>query len=358
MDSTPLGKATLLDVARLAGVSRATAARALGGYGSVQEDLRQSVLAAAEALGYRPNTLARSVSSGRSDTIAVVVSDIENPYFARAVQGVTSVAKRAGYDVILASSGERVEAERDAVQVFLRKRVSGLIIAPSSRPDTDHLHEVLRMSRPLVLLDRRPDGVPADWVGTDNYAEACRMTRHLLEHGHRHIAYLAGTTKTPAQLEAGDPLPISTIADKVRGIRDTARAAGATYEFLPGAMTPQQAGTAVRRMLRRPDRPTALICSYNRLALPAFLAIREEGLRVPQDISLVSLDDAEWMQVSDPTITAVAQPALELGARAAEVLIARAQGRGPAEEEHFLHAEFIFRKSVAPPPVLHPAVSR
>ncbi|WP_417218151.1 LacI family DNA-binding transcriptional regulator [Arthrobacter sp.] len=351
MNSGHLGKATLLDVARAAGVSRSTAARALGGYGSVNPELQASVLRAAASLGYRTNTLARSVSLGKSNTIGVVVSDIENPYFARAVQGVALKAKELGYDVILASSGERVQDERDAIEVFLNKRVDGLIIAASSRPHTSHLLDVVRMGRPLVLLDRRPDDVPADWVGTDNYADACTMTQYLIDRGHRRIAFLAGTSKTPEELEAGTPLPISTIAEKVRGIRETARGAGIDYEFLPGAMTPDEVRSVVTAMLRRParNRPTALIASYNRVALPAFLAIRAAGVRMPQDLSLVSLDDAEWMQVSDPPVTAVALPAVDLGAKAAEVLIQRAQGGSGTNGDFQLDSTFVPRGSVAPP---------
>lgn len=353
MNSIPLGKASLMDVARMAGVSRSTAARALGGYGSVNAKLRLSVMEAAETLGYRPNELARSVSSGRSNTIGVVVSDIENPYFAQAVQGISSAAKRLGYEVILSSSGEQVEAERDAIDVFLRKRVDGLIIAASSRPHTTHLLEVVRMGRPLVLLDRRPDNVPADWVGTDNYLDACTATQHLIDNGHKHVAYLAGTRKTPAELEAGYPLPISTIAEKARGIRDTALAAGISYEFLPGALSPEEVRSVVRDTLRRPHRPTALITSYNRIALPAFKAIRELGIKMPRDLSLVSLDDAEWMQVSDPPVTAVAQPARELGALAAEILVMRATGVGPEATDHRLPSTFIVRGSVASPATSH-----
>lgn len=341
--------ATLLDVARLAGVSRSTAARVLGGYGSVNSELAAMVAAAAETLGYRGNALARSVSSGRSNTIGVVVSDIENPYFAQAVQGITAAAKRSGYDVILANTGEAVAAERDAVDVFLDKRVDGLIIAASSRTETSHLLEVVKMGRPLVLLDRRPDNVPADWVGTDNYADTCAVMRHLIGQGHKSVAFIAGTTKSPEQLEAGDPLPISTIADKVRAIRDTAREAGIRYEFLPGAMNPEAARDVLRRMLERQDRPTALIVSYNRLALPSFQALREAGLRIPEDMSFVSLDDAEWMTVSAPAVTAVALPAYRIGERAAEVLLARANGDGPAGTSHILESTFMQRDSVTAP---------
>ncbi|MFF1883402.1 LacI family DNA-binding transcriptional regulator [Pseudarthrobacter sp. NPDC058196] len=347
MESRRYGSATLLDVARMAGVSRSTAARALGGYGSVSHELQSMVAAAAEALGYRGNALARSVSSGRSHTIGVVISDIENPHFAKAVRGMTDAAKAAGFDVILANTDENLDAERAAVQVFLDKRVDGLIVASTSRSDSAHLLDVVRMGRPLVLFDRRPDNVEADWVGTDCYADATAVMEYLIGRGHTNIVFLSATTKTPEELESGHPLPISTIADRVRAVRTSARAAGIRYEFISDAMSPERAHEIVASLLRRPDRPSAVIASYSRLALPAFQAIREAGMEVPRDISLVCLDDAEWMTVSSPEVTAVALPAYELGLKAAEVLVGRIEHSGPDQRDHLLPATFTERGSVA-----------
>jgi LacI family transcriptional regulator len=337
----------LADVARLAGVSRATAARALGGYGSVRQDLAAMVEAAAEALGYRGNALARSVSSGRSHTIGVVISDIENPHFARAVRGITDAAKKSGFDVILANTDENLEAERDAVEVFLAKRVDGLIVASTSRSDSSHLLDVVKMKRPLVLFDRRPDNIQTDWVGTDCYADAKRVVEYVAGRGHRKLAFISATTKTPVELERGYPLPISTIADRVRAIRDASAETGVEYEFISGAMSPQQTRDVVSELVKRPDRPSVLIMSYSRLALPAFQAIREAGLRIPEDVSLVCLDDADWMTVSTPGVSVIAIPAYDLGARAAGVLLDRIAGTGPEGTDHLLPSQFVERSSVA-----------
>jgi LacI family transcriptional regulator len=347
MESNQYTNPRLVDVARLAGVSRATAARALGGYGSVSPELASMVAAAAETLGYRGNALAKSVSSGRSHTIGVVISDIENPHFAKAVRGITDTAKKSGFDVILANTDENLDAERAAVEVFLAKRVDGLIVASTSRNDSAHLLDFAKMRRPLVLFDRKPDNVPADWVGTDCYGDARKVVEYLVQKGHRKLAFVSATTKTPEELELGSPLPISTIADRVRAIRDSCAAAGIQYEFISGAMSPEQTNEAVAALLDREDRPSALIMSYSRLALPAFQAIRRAGLHIPDDISLVCLDDADWMTVSSPEVSVIAIPAYELGARAAEILIERIAGGGPATTDHLVPADFVERASVA-----------
>lgn len=305
------------------------------------------VEAAAETLGYRANALARSVSSGRSHTIGVVISDIENPHFARAVRGITDEAKASGFDVILANTDENLEAERDAVEVFLAKRVDGLIVASTSRSESAHLLDVVKMKRPLVLFDRRPDNIKADWVGTDCYADAKKVVEYVAERGHRNLAFISATTKTPLELERGYPLPISTIADRVRAIRDAAAETGIAHEFISGAMSPQQTRDVVSELVKRPERPSVLVMSYSRLALYAFQAIREAGLRIPEDVSLVCLDDADWMTVSTPDVSVIAVPAYDLGASAAGVLIDRINGNGPESTDHLLPTQFIERSSVA-----------
>ena len=124
------------------------------------------------------------------------------------------------------------------------------------------------------------------------------------------------------------PLPISTIADRVRAIRDASADAGVEYEFITGAMSPQQTRDVVSELVKRPDRPSVLIMSYSRLALPAFQAIREAGLGIPEDVSLVCLDDADWMTASTPGVSVIAIPAYDLGARAAGVLLNCIAGAG------------------------------
>src|SRR5215203_1045087 len=139
---------TLQDVAREAGVSKATAARVLGSYGTASPGVKEKVLTAARELGYQPNELARSMTTGRSRTIGVIVGDIENPYFGQAVRGISEVARAAGFDVILANSGEDLEKERAAVRVLLGKRVDGLIITPALITEAQHLEKVQQSGRP------------------------------------------------------------------------------------------------------------------------------------------------------------------------------------------------------------------
>src|SRR3954453_15669199 len=155
------GSPTIPDVARRAGVSTATAARALGGYGAVSDVAREAVLAAAEEIGYQRNELARAMITGRTNTIGLVIADIENPFFAGAARGVSDAARAAGYEVILTNTDEDPEVERSAVRLLQAKRGDGILIAPTS-PDGDHLASTAQSGCPVVLFDRRVEHLDVD----------------------------------------------------------------------------------------------------------------------------------------------------------------------------------------------------
>jgi LacI family transcriptional regulator len=163
---------TIADVARAAGVSSATAARVLGAYGYAGVETRQLVLKAAKRLGYKPNELARSMVTGRSKTIGVLVADIENLYFARAIRAITDTASANGFGVVLANTDEDIKLERDAVSVLLANRVDGLIISPTSSIEVDHIFGARDMGCPFVLLDRRVPVLNADTFAIDNFHAA------------------------------------------------------------------------------------------------------------------------------------------------------------------------------------------
>ncbi len=199
---------TVADVARRAGVSKATAARVLGGYGTVSDRVREAVTAAARSLDYRPNELARSMTTGRSGTIGVVVGDIENPFFSLAVRGIADVARQAGFTVILINSGEDVAAEKAAIRTLLAKRVDGLIVSPAKEGELDHLQEVARSGRRWhcsTAAARHSTSIR--YRRRQNAAEG--VTRRLLALGHRRIAYLTACDtpdhlfRTPADINTG-----------------------------------------------------------------------------------------------------------------------------------------------------------
>ena len=343
------GSPTIPDVARRAGVSTATAARALGGYGAVSEASRSAVLTAAEELGYRRNDLAASMITGRTQTIGLVIADIENPFFAGAVRGVSDAARAAGYEVVLTNTDEDPDVERSSVRVLLSRRVDGIVVAPTTL-ETSHLSRAVEAGCPVVLLDRRVEAFPADTVLVDNANAAGDVVRRLLEVGHRRIAMVTGGTSSDEPATEG--LNVSTGRDRVDGYLAALTEAGVAQpkEYLrSGAHNPQLACRLMTDLLEGAAPPTAVFASDSRIALGVLRAIREAGLDIPSDISMVSFDDADWTSVVNPAISVVAQPTYALGRRAAERLLARIAGDETPPRLHMMGTEFLARGSVAPP---------
>jgi LacI family transcriptional regulator len=343
---------TVSDVARTAQVSKATAARALGGYGSVSPDARLRVLEAARLLDYRVNELARTMATGRSGTIGVVVGDIENPFFGLAVRGISDCAKGAGFDVILSNSAEDVAEERAAVDVLTAKGVDGLVVAPAVMHERGHLQDVLARGRPLVLLDREVPGLDADAALVDGKAAAKAATRLLAEAGHRRIAYVTAANAPEPRYAGPSQIALTTVVDRIAGFLEASVEAGIAeperYVRL-GAKGTAAAQAILAELLTPPDRPTAVLASDSRVALEVLRAAKSLGLAVPRQLSLVTFDDADWTGAIDPAVTVVAQPTYRLGFEAARMLIERIGGTRSRPRRCVLEATLISRESVAAP---------
>jgi LacI family transcriptional regulator len=345
---------TVADVARAAKVSKAQAARALGNYGAVSDDVRERVLAAAEELSYRPNELARSMNTGKSNTIGVVVGDIENPHFGLATRGITDTAKKSGYNVILVNTDEEQAAEIDAVQVLLDKRVDGLIVAPASSTETEHLQRVYESGRPLVLLDRAANGLPAETVAVNMAGISYEATRYLLDAGHRRIAFIT-TLKFDSPFSAATQVDSSQISERLDGMGRAFSEKGVAF---PHDLVRLNAGDAdsirniTRELLFLPDPATVVVASDGLIALSVLAAIQELELSIPGDVSFLMYDDFAWTRLTTPPLTVIAQPVYDMGVAAATALIRQIEGRKASGTAPALEAHLIRRGSVGPAKVL------
>lgn len=322
-------------------MSKATVARALGSYGAVSPEVRERVAAAALKLGYRRNFLARSMITGRSHTIGLIVADIENPFFARAARGIADVAHAAGYEVLLANSDEDPATERAAVRVLFEKRVDGLIVAPASTDEGVHLAELPTRGVPVVLIDRTTPGIDTDAVVVDNVLAASRAIEHLVGFGHRRIALLTSQGL------------IHTNQMRLAGYLDALRAAGVPVddELVRMAEYTREAAIAETiSVLSLDDPATAIFTTDNLMSLGAFEGTQRAGRRVPEDVSLVGFDDLEWTTIVRPRLTVVAQPVYEVGRTAAERLMARIKGDESPPALYTLATTFIVRESTGPVP--------
>jgi LacI family transcriptional regulator len=343
---------TVADVAREAGVSKATAARVLGNYGVVSEKIRGDVLAAARQLDYRPNELARSMTTGRSGIIGVVVGDIENSFFGYAVRGISDTARSAGFNVILANSSEQIEMEKAAVRVLIGKRVDGLIVTPSESRDISHLRDIHRSGRPLALLDRALPNFDVDTVTVDDRNAAQRATEILTASGHRRIAYITAVDFAGHEYKDLAQIYTSSVRERIEGFMTACNMAGVPPQdrlVMLGATTQQSTAEITTNLLSRPNPPTAIIASDSVIALEIFKVVRQRGLRIPEDLSLITFHDADWTTVTSPPITVIDQPAYVLGQTVAELLIRRLKGEARPPERIIVPTSIIERGSVAPP---------
>ena len=342
---------TVADVARQAGVSKAQAARALGGYGAVSEEVQIRVTQAAETLGYRPNELARSMNTGRSNTIGVIVGDIENPHFGLALRGMADVARQAGFHLLLSNSDETVEEEREAVRVMLDKRVDGIIVAPCSSLacDNDHLKQVLTEGRALMTFDRSVEGLDVETIQADFLNVARDATQLLLNAGHHRIAYLS-SMRIAAPYTHAMSLGPTPVAQRVKGMIDAHHDAGMALDpnlVRLNALNEACIEQILTELLSLPEPPSALIASDNLIAMGILHGLARRGLRVPEDISFVMYDDFPWTELMTPALTVVAQPVYEMGREAARRLICHIRQQ-PAGALPAFDSWMVVRGSVGP----------
>lgn len=326
---------TVADVAQAAGVSFATAARALGGYGHVSEKARARVNAAAEDLSYRRNDVARALASGATRSVGLVVGDIENPFFARVSRGIADVLEPAGYALLLANSDEDPDREAQAINV-LRTQVDGLIVAPAASGGVNRTKDP---AKPLVLVDRTVTGMDVDSVTVENQAGAARVVEHFLAAGHRRIGIVTS--------DAGS----SSTALRIRGYRAALRKAGIepdpAWMAAPGAFTAAAAHAAALTLLgtNRRTRPTAVFTTDNFMTHGLWLAARELGVRIPQELAIAAFDDIDWLTLVEPAVTAVVQPVLELGREAGRLMLRRLAEPGAPVRRLKLPTELVVRAS-------------
>ena len=345
--------ATLDDVARVAGVSRATAARVLGDYGRASAKARERVRAAAEELRYRPNSLARGIRSGSTRTIGVVVADIGLAFFSQAVRGITDAARGASFEVILANTDEDLAAERAAIGVLLDKRVDGMIVAPANVHETGHLADVQERGVPIVLFDRAVPNLACDTVVVDNTAAAHNVVRHLIRLGHRRIGIVveASSSLTVADLAVArseDVGMTSTLRQVgwAAALREAGLPATEDLIYRSGYDRNDACRVTVAGLDAR-NRPTALVTTDETMTLGALDAIRQRGLSIPGQISLIGFDDLPWTSIIRPALSVISQPIHEIGATAARHLLRRIEGFDGPPETHVLPTTFMLRNSTA-----------
>jgi LacI family transcriptional regulator len=342
------------DVAKRAGVAPITVSRVINNSGNVSTKTRERVEKAIQELGYMPNRLARSLRLKRTHTLALVVTDITNPFWTTVVRGVEDAAQDAGYSVILCNTDESETKQEQYLGVLMQKQVDGILLVPA-RTGAEIVVWIKKQNTPIVILDRRVSPAQVDVVRGDSEDGAYQLICHLLALGHRRIAVLSG------------PRDVSTAVDRVAGYCHALTEAGLEIraDWVQHGRFSQKSGYEMtREVLATSPRPTALFAVNNFIAIGALRALGDSNLQVPKDMSVVAIDDLTSELVIKPFLTVADQPAYEMGKQAAELLLARLSGSASdGYQEIVLPVKIIVRGSSGRPahlleqPSLAPAIA-
>lgn len=304
--------ATIAEVARKAGVSVSTVSHVVNGTRYVSPAKASLVQDAIAVVGYFPNSLARSLKRASTSSVGLAISAISNPYFSDIICAVETECARLGLTVLLSDTQDDPDKEVAVIQALHQRRVDGIILAPSAEPKRA-LDYIAGLNLPCVLIDRMADD-RFDQIGVENVEAISALIDHVVSFGHRRIGFVAGQPGFVTTLER---LAAYRSALATHGIDLV------TDYVVDGNATTACASAAAHRLLSLPQPPTALVTGNNLATIGVMRAIRERGLSVPKDISLVGIDDFEWSDFFEPRLTLVQQPCSELGRQAAGLLMDR-----------------------------------
>jgi LacI family transcriptional regulator len=327
--------ATIRDVANLAGVSSTTVSHVVNKTRFVSEDVRLRVLAAMEELEYRPNALAQSLRSGYTHTIALLLPDSANPFFAELGRAIEMEAFKAGYNLILCNTEADFEKEDVYIDVLMKKQVDGVVFC-SVGSRADSFHTLSNSKLPVVVLDRELPGIEMDTVVCDNRQGGYLATRHLLELGHRRIGCIAG------------PSQVTPSAQRVTGYRAALEEAGVLFDeglVIRGDFHPEMGLLATRRLLKLKKAPTAIFSCNDMMALGILRAAAEFGASVPGDLSVVGFDDIELASYAIPSLSTICQPKVEMSSTVVKLLLERIANMKLTARRIVLPVSIIVRQS-------------
>ncbi len=325
---------TIAEVARAAGVSVSTVSHVVNGTRYVSPDTAKLVNDAIAKIGYIPNTLARSLKLASTSCVGLAISTLSNPYFSDIIFAVESECARLGLMVFLADTQDDPEREIAVIRALHQRRVDGIIFSPCAEPKQalDYLAE---RNLPCVLVDRMADP-RFDQIGVDNFKAIEVLVDHVVAQGHRNIGFIAGEPGFATQIERNAAFHAAL---KAHGL------AAAPDMVVSGNATGACATAAAHRLLSLKRPPSVIITGNNMATIGVMRAVRERGLSIPGDLSLVGIDDFEWADLFEPRLTLVEQPCREIGRQAATLLMERITTPATARRSVRLEPRLCVRES-------------
>jgi LacI family transcriptional regulator len=304
----------------------------------VEDETRDKVLQAIQDLHYRPSAAARSLTTKRTGTVGIVISDSSNPFFGDLLLGVEEVLRPQNYALMICNTNETLAYEAHYLNLLLNQRVDGIIAAATSQPWIE-LSKAEEQSTPVVFVDRAFDHLDGFFVGVDNKAGAYQGTQLLIRRGYQKIGVLSGLDR------------LSTMRERLDGFCQALQDAGLPVNrqwMIPSPLSVDGGRQAMRALFSQPDCPDAVFINNNLLALGALLAIRDANTPCKNGIGMVCFDDHPWAAVSNPPLTVVQQPTREIGHVAANMILDRINGKEVVNKHVILDCKIIERQSCLP----------
>ena len=326
---------TIKDVARESGVNVSTVSRALNGEYGVHAGTREHVLAVAKRLRYRPNRVARGLVTGRSHTLALVVSDIRNPFFAEVARGAEDAAYAAGYDLVLCNSDLDAEKQLRYVQSLLEKRVDGILMNSVAALGKKQVEQLSAIGLPIVLLNRSAPRNAFSTICADNGAGGALAGSYLWKLGHRKIAHLTGPRRHGNMTERAQGFARSLLAAR-KPVRPV---------VLHGRNNFQGGVELAQKLLATHPGVTAIFAGSDMMAFGVIRALTAAGRRIPDDVSVIGFDNVELSAIVNPSLTTIHQPKYEIGQAAVEILLRLAGGAHQAPEHRLFGVRLVERRS-------------
>lgn len=338
-------KPTMKDVAQLANVSVSTVSHFINGTHNISRKTAHDVEEAIRSLNFRINSVAQNLRSGKSKIIGFIISNIENYFYVRIAKGIEKVLNQYGYHLILINSSENKKNEISNIESLYLRGAEGIIIVPTNS-DCNFLNEMLGPDYPLIFVDRQPINYEADKVLLANYEAAYQATKYLVKKGHTHIGFIA--------FHYGEEKIDFTMQERVAGYTKALEEAGIpvnpeylkTVAQVPESMLELRYSESYHLMAQLRSSPvSAILCGNSLAAVGVVSYLKDNGVRIPEDVSVITFDDDPWMIMSTPSITAVSQPAELMGSIAAKRILSRIHDANMPKECIRLKADLILRDS-------------
>ena len=326
-----MGEVTIKDIAEYTGVSYATVSRTLNNCSGVNAATREKILSAAHEMGYRPNIHARSLKTNKTNTIALIVPDISNPFFADIALAVNEYAFAQGYTTILCSSNWNANIEKSQLEQLENQRVDGIIYKPSGKNPLD----LSNLPMPNVLISCIP-GENETYIEVDNHEGGILAARHLVECGYQSYGFIGGSRESQSNS--------NRISGFCKGLELCGKSIGAD-QILYGDFSLESGYEQAQKLMSGPDKPEGIFCGNDLIALGVLQYLMENSYNVPEKIGVIGFDDIVLAGLPQIQMTTIAQPRFQMGAKASELLIHNINNKEKIEEHIILKPELIVRRS-------------